>query len=67
MAKPQIKLAWYFRMMNIDALTLHQRTKIAQRTCYSIINGTAFPCQKNLIIIHRHFPQISLTYLFSNK
>lgn len=65
MAPPQMKLSWYFKLMGVTALKLHRTTKIAKRTCYSIVNGNAFPTHQNLLIIHQHYPQISLNYLFS--
>lgn len=65
MALPTHKLLWYFKVMGITADKLHKTTKIAKRTCYNIVNGNQFPSQKNLITIHKHYPQISLNYLFS--
>lgn len=67
MAQPNKKLSWYFKIMGITGKKLHKTTKIALRTCYSIIRGERFPSPKNLKKIHKYYPQISLSYLFSEN
>ena len=61
------KRLWYFSLMEINAKKLAKSTGISHRTAFRIVKGEAFPSLDNLIRIHKAYPQICLTYLFSDE